>query len=322
MRITPVFLLAALLTASVSGQSVYVPDGNAATGPCSTQPFNYGVSWRYLYIVDQKTLGNQPLKILDVAFAPCYTTIFTAAQFEMRMAHTTASVTGPGCFHDFMGPAPIVVYQGPLTWSAFQDTWSPIGLQTSFAYDGRRNLAIEFRFRGGSAGGGPGSQKGVNLRIDPGALSLTVDPGMSADPYTEKCGNQIRGFPKTALRYDTVNLLFGYDTVPVGGRTTFLINGRPREGYQLAASLGQGRLRLGPCTLGLDMDPLFFASLTVGLPVFNQYGGTLTASGIAAAGLEIPRQPALVGTRIYHAAVTYTASITGCTNTVSTVIVP
>jgi hypothetical protein len=322
MRFAPAFLLVALLAASGAGQSVYVPDANAAGGPCSNQPLNYGVSWRYLYIVSQKTLGHRPLKILDVAFAPCNTTLFTAARFQMRMAHTTATVTGPGCFDTLLGATPIVVYDGPLEWNATRDTWCPLGLRTSFGYDGHRNLAIEFRFRGGSAGGGQGSRDGVNLRIDPGALSLTVDPGMSADPYTEKCGNQIRGFPRTALRYDTVNLLAGYDQVHVGGRTTYLITGRSREGYQLAASFGQGPLPLGSYTLGLDVDPLFVASLTVGAPVFYQYGGILSFSGIAAPSISVPKLPALAGTRIYHAAVTYTTSITGTTNTVGTLIVP
>jgi len=161
MRIALVLPLVALLAVSGAGQSVYVPDANAASGPCSNQPLNYGVSWRYLYIVSQKTLGNRPLKILDVAFAPCNTTLFTAAQFQMRMAHTTATVTGPGCF----------------------------------------------------------------------------------------------------------------DTI-------------------------------------------------LGAPVFCQYGGILSFDGIAAASISVPKLPALAGTRIYHAAVTYTTSITGCTNTVGTLIVP
>lgn len=322
MRLASIVLLIALSTASLAGQTIAIPDNNPALGSVSTQPFNHGPSWRYLLVLDAKTLGNQMLKITELAFAPSNTTLFTASQFQVRMAHTTMAITGKGCFGDFLGPVPIIVHDGPLAWKATQDTWSPIGLQTSFLYNGRNNVAVEIRFRGGSAGGGLGNRNGVSLHIDSGALSLVVDSGMSADPYAEKCGNQIRGVPKIKLRYETTQLVYGYESARIGMRTSYGMRGVRGQHYQLAASLGQGRLKIGAHTVGLDLDPLLLLSATNRSPAFYHYSGTFSFSGTGGSVLVIPDLKQLVGTVVYHAAVTYDTEITGCTNTLGLLIKP
>jgi len=322
MKLASFVLLIALTAASLTGQTVSLPDNNPALGPASTQPFNHGTSWRYLYVLDAKKLGTQMFKITEIAFAPSNTALFTASQFQVRMAHTTMAVTGNGCFDDFLGSVPIIVHDGPLSWKATKDTWSPIGLQTSFLYNGRQNVAVEIRFRGGSAGGGPGSRNGVSLHIDSGALSLVVDPGMSADPYSTKCGSQTRGVPKIELRYETSQLVYGYESARIGSRTSFGIRGQQGQHYQLAASFGQGRLKIGSHTIGLDLDPLFLLSATNSAAAFYHYNGTFAFAGTGGSVFLIPDMKQLAGTIVYHAAVTYDTRITGCTNTLGLMITP
>lgn len=317
MRMTQTALLLVALATITTAQATYVPNASPMSGSSGGQPFNDGASWHYAYVLDQQALGNQALKIEELAFATTATTIFRAAQFQVRMAHTTLRINGPGCFSSLMGPAPIVVHDGPLTWQTTKDRWSPIGLQTPFAYDGVRNLAIEIRFRGGPIGG-----QGVGIRIDPGALAMTVDPRMSADPYATDCGAHMRGYPTTALQHRALGMLFGPERVSVGSTAFFRLTGAAAANYQVAASFGQGRLAVGGRTVGLDLDPLFVTSIVAGAPVFTEYAGQFSAGGTAAASLAVPKIAALAGTTLYHAGVIYTAGIDDVMNTIATTITP
>jgi hypothetical protein len=79
--------------------------------------------------------------------------------------------------------------------------------------------------------------------------------------------------------------------------------------YQMGSSLGNGPIPIDTRTLGLSPDALLLLSATSALPtVFQNYAGVLDAKGTAAAKLNIPKIPALKGTRIYTAFVTLRAT--------------
>jgi len=96
-----------------------------------------------------------------------------------------------------------------------------------------------------------------------------------------------------------------------GSSITLTLGATPDAGlpYQMGSSLGNGPIPIDTRTLGLSPDTLLLLSATNALPtVFQNYAGVLDAKGTAAAKLNIPKIPALKGTRIYTAFVTLRAT--------------
>jgi peptidase C25-like protein len=91
--------------------------------------------------------------------------------------------------------------------------------------------------------------------------------------------------------------------------------------YQIAASMGnRTRIDVGPCSIYLNVDPVFVYSLLAGPPIFNSYAGILTL-GQGTGKFVPPVIPQLVGLYIYHAAVSFDASkVLGCTATDKTLL--
>ena len=112
---------------------------------------------------------------------------------------------------------------------------------------------------------------------------------------------------------------------PVG--FTLLALGDRGWNYQLGSSLGGGPIAIGGRTLGLGLDALLALSTSGQVPgVFQHYRGAMDSTGQAAATLQIPAAPGLVGFTIHSAFVTLnpaaTLGIQSISNTVSFLIVP
>ena len=90
-----------------------------------------------------------------------------------------------------------------------------------------------------------------------------------------------------------------------GGTVSFLLRSPSfvGRGYQAALSLGKapGIPIGGARVLQLNPDPLFFASVTVGPPVFTSFAGQLDSSGRATARLKLPNIAQLRGVRFFAA---------------------
>jgi len=253
--------------------------------------------------------------------APTSTKSWKASRFQIRMGHTTKAdfntpVT-PNCFDNMLGPCPTIVYEGPLTWDCAAGTWSPIGLQSHFGYDGSRNILVEIRYTGGPGSGG------VTTRTDTSINRAYTHTGNTSNPYSAPCWiipipGQNMG-AKHCLSVTSSNVLIAPDTVRVGGSTIVRAYNCPaRNFYQMAASLGQRpALALGNYQVFLTVDPIFLVSVLFGPPIFTNYGGTVSTSGIATATLNVPTIPQLVGIDVFHAAVLYNSKggILGATNT-------
>jgi hypothetical protein len=289
----------------------YGPSNTPTAGTCNTYPMGWGSEGRFQMVVDAQYLPPVPTKITDLAFAPCATTNFVAKQFQVRMTHTTLTTFASSLnFDPNLGACPIVVYDGPMSWNAVQDTWSDFNLKCAFGYDGKRNLLIEIRYMGG-ANGTSVHRDTVNPRLfasGSGTYSATTG---STDSGTTKAG------PKVRLTLDGRCYLTVGDTMSIGGKNAVSLMNFPVGGYyQIAASFGQMPLTFGKYTICLAPDNLFFTSLLVGPPVFNNYGGTTSICGTGQGILLIPSIPGLRGVCVYHAAIAYTRSgIVGATNT-------
>ena len=98
-----------------------------------------------------------------------------------------------------------------------------------------------------------------------------------------------------------------------------LSNGPATDFFQIAASLGNTtEIKLGPCSVKLNVDSVLLYSIMYGAPIFNGYKGTLVG-GIGSGKFNPPALVALVGLDVYHAAVAFGAGgITACSNTVKT----
>ncbi|MBN2490003.1 MAG: hypothetical protein JXQ29_04025 [Planctomycetes bacterium] len=320
-------LLAVLLLVGVSLGAqgyIYNPSDTPTVGSGNNWPFSSSkAAWRFSFIVDATVLPAAPVKITDLAFAPSNSATKTATQLQIRMGHTTHktySGAGTTLFDDVLGPCATIVYDGPFSWPVTANQWNDIGLQRTFAYDGVRNIVIEIRYNG--SGGS------ITLRTDATIARAYTHSTYSADPYNEPnwyvpIPGEMQG-PIHRLTYVKDNLLLAPDTVSIGNADAIrYVNGPAGNYYQMAASLGQSPLNLGPCKVFLDMDPVLFYSVLYGPPIFNGYTGVLNAQGGATGKFAVPALKELVGFCVYHAAVAYdNTSILGCTNTDGTQLVP
>lgn len=313
------------ISAGLTAQFIYNPSDTPSTGGANSWPFNLYTGWRFQFIIDQKVLGTCPLTITDIAFAPSSTRTWgtTVTKFEMRMGHTTYKdfgTAGTTLFDKILGPSPTVVYPaGTISWPCTSGVWSDIGLKAPFVYNGSGNICVEVRYLATASAG-------LSTRTDASIARAYTHARYSANPFTEPnwespIPGEMMG-PKHRL-----TLMKGLTVVPdpavsIGNTAQILLsNGNPGHFYQLAASLGNTPLPLAPCyTVNLTPDGVFMASILIGPPIFYYYAGTLSKSGTSGAKLAMPMIKALVGLKVYHAAVSYTKSLTGASNTGETLI--
>jgi hypothetical protein len=300
-------VLAATLTAQ---STLYVPDNNAASGLTNYFPFSttgqWGPNWRFQCLILSTYLLPKVFNITDVSFAPSTTTTFTAHQFQMRMANTTYSnLTTSTCFDQVLGSSPATVYNGPITYPLIQDTWSPLGLQSSFLYDGKSNLVIEIRYVSQSTTLNGPTHQGSFRR------SWTNGWNSNPDPYNSTCPEFAGATgPKVCFTYNEILITLGGSPGP-GGTVDLDLFCATDAGrfYQAASSLGTGPIPLGSRMLYLSPDDLLVITVNNYLPsIFVNYTGKLDAAGKAKAQIKIPNDTRLKGVRIHSAFVTLDAS--------------
>lgn len=326
MRTSRLSVLAAVLgfvfvfAADRAAPQSYVPVNNSSSGICNTLPMSTS-QIRFQILVDARYLPSQPSRITDVALAPCAPPLLSFQQLEVRLAHTSLSNfrNNNTNFNRNLGPCPIVLHSGPLTWTAVANTWSPLNVTGSFAHDGRRNVIVEIRYYGASASGVGCYRDTVVPRLyafGPGQYVATT--GVT-DSGTTEAG------PRLRLSTSPMFVLLGPDSLRLGQRGALTATGLPGgQTAQFAASLAQAPvLNFGRCKLRLAVDGLFRFSVAGGAPIFAGYAASITATGQLTATMTPPNFPALVGLCVYNAALAYsTSGITGCTNTTATLLTP
>jgi len=335
--------LLALLTLPLVAQTVttiqYVPDNVICTNSGQSIPFRWiPTSMRYHILLEAKYLGNPsgPMKIIDVGFSRATgfsTPGFTCTQIQLRMGHNTSftSLYAPN-----LGPCPTNIidftgstttsfgYNPPTTGAFYNITGS--GHQPSFlhdadfGWDGKRDICLEIRFRGA-----PGNLTGP-VMCQSSLVRRVYSPSTTGpDYYVATSGPTGTSGIKCSVTMTPEHVLLVPDTVNLGTSAVIALGGLPAgDFYQIAASLSQGyELNLGTCSIWLLPDGLFTASIILGPPIFNNYVGSIPASGLARGVMNVPNVKQLVGICVYHAAVTFgTGGISGCTNTDGFEIVP
>lgn len=291
--------LLVLVSSSPAGE-IYVGNNMPNTGRMNSWPFNtsFGTEWRYQLVMSAKDMGNQPANIVDVSFAPTSSGTFTATTFEVRLSHTTVAATAT--FANNLPNPQVVLFSNSYQWNPVANQWSPIGLTSSFAYNGVDGLTIELRYKGGARGSGFGGicyfAGSTHHRIwdrNPGAYTSTSGS-------MDFSGNNIR-----ITTADAVITLSGSGKPGTTVNLDLTAPTEPGKPYQVGSSLGTGPIPIGTRQIGLSPDGMLVASVGGLLPsVFVSYTGLLDAAGKGQASLVIPNIPALKGVRVHSAFVT------------------
>lgn len=298
---TAIAAFASLVTAQAKQHCV--PDSNPATGSSNAWPFttngNAGPNWRYQFLIQASQMPSNAITITDIAFAPISTTLFTATQCQIRMANTNAqTLTTLSCYDNVLGPSATTVFNGPMTYQLTANTWSSMGLQNSFTWDGTSNLVVEIRYR---------SATSVSRTIHTASITRSWTNGWNSnpDPYNSQCPEfaSTSSGPKVCFTYDDIRIV-GSNTPQVGMTETLSLIADPSPGkpYQCASSLGLGPIQVDRRQLNLSPDNMMVASIFGQLPtVFQNYTGVLSARGRGTAQVNIPPFGFLVGIDIHNA---------------------
>jgi hypothetical protein len=309
--LVPVLLV--LAAGVATADEVYLPSNTPGTGSKNAFPFNnqYGTEWRYQLVVPAAALGHQPMKILDIAFAPSGTGDFKATTLQVRMSHST--VAPSTTFATNLPNPQVVLSAGAFVWKTTDQSWSSIGLTTPFLYNGVDTLTIEIRFKGGAKGNGFSG----NCYQVMGPISRVYN--RSAGAYTATTGSMDASGLKTRITIAGPGITLSGSGKP--GTTVTLDLASPSDAgrvYQLASSLGTGPVPIGTRLLNLSPDSLLVITVFNQLPaVFVGYTGTFDKTGAARARIHLPNLPVLTGVRIHSAFVSLDAKAPQGVHTIS-----
>lgn len=311
-------LLVLLLAGSVPAQAfLHIPDNQPGAGTCNAYPFTR-TTFRFQMILPSSFTPGIPIKITDIAFAPCSTssTSWTSKGFRVRMCHTTLTNfrgAGDKCFDTNLSPCPTELYNGTMQWQVSSNNWSPMGMTCSFGHDGQRNILIDLVGLSNSAGFS--SHRG---NVIPRLWNFSNPP--AACGSTD--GGTVEGGVKIRLTYSRTCVLLAPDTASLGAATPIQLVGAPAaKAYQIAASLSQGPpIPIQNCKICLGLDNVLIYSVLFGAPIFNSYGGLVGPTGAATGKFVPPRLPALIGVCVYHAAIVVDSKqgVVCCSNTAGT----
>lgn len=307
-RLTLVTLIAILvvLAGSAAADEIYVPSQSPPGPHQNNYPFNpkYG-DWRYQLVIPTAMLAAQPFTISEIAFNPGSTGGLLCSLFEVRMSHSTSQ---PSAVFATNLPNPTTLLSSAnYTWTTTANTWCPIGLTGLFHYNGTDWLTIEIRYQGGSPTGAFG---GTVLGVNSPAGCYRVGKS-GAGAYTATSGT-LYGQSGLAVRLTVSRAtITPSGTGQIGTTLTFNLAAASEAGkpYQVGTSLGAGPTKIGKHSLPLAVDELLKLSTSNLVPaLFRTYSGVLDVSGVGAASLAIPNNPALKGVRTYTAFLTIDAN--------------
>lgn len=298
------FLLVAAETAPA--QYVHIPGNDPTRGGGNAWPWNTSgrPEWRYQLLFTAAQMGGQPGVIKEIAFAPMSTGMHAATKFEMILSHTTASALSGTWATNLPNPVSVIP-EGPHSWNATKDVWSPIPFLQPFTYDGSSNLVVDIKYLGGMTSGGFAG----TCRSDSGwGTTILRSWDNTTGAYTRastSSANRNLGLI-TRFTVDTTTLT-GSGTTRPGGRVDLDLQSvlDPAGVYQVGTSLGTGPIVLGPRRLNLSPDDLLVATVGGFLPqLFVNYVGVLDNQGKARAAINLPGDSRLIGVALHTAFVT------------------
>jgi len=286
-------------------KTISIPDDvYSNSGNCI--PFSQcigGGEARYQWLIHQSYLNCAGL-VQEMDIRPTSTFSFTAQDFEIRFSHTTQTQHSTNL--DTNLPAPVVVRTaGTKSFAGTAATWSPLGLQTGFSYDGRSNLTIEVRMRGLLAT--PASTVYSDSTSAAGIVrTYALGAGTYGAATTTPSRTNVGGALKIRLHF--ANAVLAGSGAARPGTTVALVLTAANDAnrpYQVGSSLGTGPIPIDNRQLDLSPDDLLVVSVS-GLWswIFSGYQGLLDGQGQGGAAINIPNLAALVGVRLHTAFLT------------------
>lgn len=309
---TPLALLSTLLlaaTAAAQGQAFYIPDNDATAGTCNVIPWGTTATsgtWanqRYQCIATVADLGGTAGYVTGLGFAPCASGTHTSQTLRITMAHVPPGFAFAGNT-DFdnnlnvLGTnATVVLEQDNYYWEKIGNTWSSVGLDTSFLYNGTDDLLIDILVTGNDASNGSSSTH-RNTRERLYAFGWTGSP-----PAT---GSAASGALKMQIQMGCADMtIYG----PSCGGLQLTLSGSPALGATLTIDAAGGApnmpivLNLGflnTAPFPIDLTPFGFR----GCSILNSSDGTIAGLTNAAGGisnsLSVPQNTSLIGVRVFE----------------------
>ncbi len=306
-----VFVFAAVVAPA---DEIYIPNNKVQGGgnvipfggvwPASSNPKG---EFTYQWWIPAASLGGKVGRIRAIAALPRQTATHSAVKAEVKISHNTLANYSTTFAQNL--PSPVTLHpEGPWTWNAVKNTWSPFPLPATagFVYNGTDNLTIQIRLYDSSVTGAPYVDC-WDERLSNNASRIYL---YNTGAYTATSGRATTNLGlKLRLTLDVVSIS-GSGAARPGGTVTLSLFSPADPGlpYQTGTSLGKGPIPIGSRKLNLSPDDLLLVSVQGFLPmIFKNYNGLLDAAGKATAQIVIPNLPALVGVRLHSAFLTIKA---------------
>jgi hypothetical protein len=304
------------LAGTASADDIFLPD-NQPTGASNVIPFggawpsssNPNGEFTYQWWIPGSILGGKPFRLTGLATLPVYTGVHTATKAEITIGHNTLATYSTIFVQNL--PQPTTLYpEGPWTWNATANTWSPFPLPptAAFDYNGTDNLTIQIRLYGSTCTVQGSTTLGCYNLNSPNSATRVYN--YNTGMYTYPSGRASTSYSgKLQLTVSYVSIT-GSGSPRPGGTVDLALFAPGDAGlpYQVGTSLGTGPIPIGSRTLNLSLDAILDASVNGYLPtVFQNYAGLLDAQGQGKASVVLPPIPALVGVRLHSAFLTIKA---------------
>ncbi|MEO6594485.1 MAG: hypothetical protein ABIP94_07010 [Planctomycetota bacterium] len=191
MRYLPLLTLLALGSPALT-QNFYIPDNNAAMGTVNVIPFGSTTATSSFYNCRMQVrataaeLGNVNNLITGLGFACSGTGAAHYASLQIVMDHIPSAQALSTTFaSNLTSNAVTVLLSTDYTWNVSANTWSEVGLQNFFLFNGVDDLIVDITTGGGTSPAG--MRRGTNQRIyatsATGPLPATGTSGASATKF-------------------------------------------------------------------------------------------------------------------------------------------
>lgn len=289
------FLLPLALCVPLAAQSavVSVPNSDATSGICNTIPFGTTAgsstnNVRFQTMILATDLATVPAfpQVCGLRFAACTTAEYSYDRITVRMAHTSSTTLSTSFDVNIPpGTGTTVLDATNYVWPVVADTWSDIGLQTSFAYNGVDNIVVEITTSNGLRSGPPsGFRRETRQRVYRTGYDGTQTTGTSSSSAVK------------------LQVHFGEPSTRAFGRGCVGSNGTPEIGFNGTPSLGQNvdiELHSGPVNSGaalfigfwngspypVDLSVIGMTNCTLYLDVAIAINGATDAAGFGSSTL-------------------------------------
>ena len=241
-----------------------------------------------------------------IEFVPVGTYVMPYERFEIWMDHTTNATLSTTFANNLTAPQ-LVFAQSPGTVSFTSGVWTPITLQTPFAYNGVDNLVIEVRKKIDRPLNPPTVTVSTRILVWPRRTDLTVpiwaygtygsgavDAAVATTTYNTQILMRLQWIAPATMTINSTRDVTGNANrsyFHIGATATMTTHGSPNDFHIDIADFALSPVPVSFPGVGGDLW------LSPALIVYSS--GFLDASGNGSSTLTIPNDPFLVGFHLY-----------------------